>query len=79
MHLSVVLALSLNLLAEATAIPRVIPRDVGLAEEYDYIVVGGGLSGLTVANRLSETDASKSYSSVRTRIPAYTPSSSACH
>lgn len=25
-----------------------------LAKEYDYVVVGGGASGLTVANRLSE-------------------------
>lgn len=25
-----------------------------LAESYDYVIVGGGASGLTVANRLSE-------------------------
>jgi hypothetical protein len=30
---------------------------------FDYIVVGGGLTGLTVANRLSE-DSSRQYSSV---------------
>lgn len=28
---------------------------------YDYIVVGGGLTGLTVANRLSEDSSRKQY------------------
>jgi cation diffusion facilitator CzcD-associated flavoprotein CzcO len=32
-----------------------------LNETYDYIVVGGGLTGLVVANRLSEDSTSMSY------------------
>jgi hypothetical protein len=32
-----------------------VKRDTkGLVDEYDYIIVGGGLSGLVVANRLTE-------------------------
>lgn len=33
---------------------QVIPRAEDLLPEYDYVVVGAGASGLTVANRLSE-------------------------
>lgn len=33
---------------------RVVSGADGLLETYDYVVVGGGASGLTVANRLSE-------------------------
>jgi hypothetical protein len=33
-------------------------RDVG-GQTFDYIIVGGGLTGLTVANRLSEDSSRK--------------------
>lgn len=37
---------------------RILSRDTDLLPSYDYVVVGGGASGLTVANRLTE-DSSK--------------------
>jgi hypothetical protein len=36
------------------AYATVIQRQIDLLDEYDYIVVGGGTAGLTVADRLSE-------------------------
>ena len=36
----------------ASAYPN--PEDTKLRAEYDYIIVGAGASGLTVANRLTE-------------------------
>lgn len=33
---------------------RILSRDTDVLSSYDYVVVGGGASGLTVANRLTE-------------------------
>lgn len=38
---------------------RVVGRDTELKPSYDFVVVGGGASGLTVADRLTEDPESK--------------------
>ncbi|KAL4923152.1 GMC family oxidoreductase [Aspergillus undulatus] len=52
------LAVGLGLFSPAAATSqfkdRVLARDPALFPTYDYVIVGGGVSGLTVANRLSE-------------------------
>lgn len=37
---------------------QVVGRDVELLDEYDYVIAGGGIAGLTVADRLSEDSSS---------------------
>jgi hypothetical protein len=45
-HISSVLSLPLH--------AQIVGRDVDLSNEYDFVILGGGLSALTVADRLSE-------------------------
>lgn len=42
---------------------QLIGRDTSLSDSYDFVVVGGGTSGLTVADRLTENPKSQSHSS----------------
>lgn len=49
--------LTLSAIGLATAVEKYDLQS--LDAEYDYIIVGGGVSGLVVANRLSENSDSK--------------------
>lgn len=52
---SPVLALAaVGCLQVATAVASSPAQDINVRAEYDYIIVGAGASGLTVANRLTE-------------------------
>lgn len=53
-------ALTLVFLTTAQAnlgrLARTVGRDASLRGSYDFVIVGGGTSGLTVADRLIEAD-----------------------
>ncbi|KAL3442657.1 hypothetical protein BJX65DRAFT_312566 [Aspergillus insuetus] len=48
------LGLGLPVLAVLESSAQVLTSDAQLRSSYDYVIIGGGVSGLTVANRLSE-------------------------
>lgn len=54
-------AVIIQLLGISTALPNNAPVEIeGRASDtYDYVIVGGGVTGLIVANRLTEDNKSK--------------------
>lgn len=56
------LAAWLSLCRQWTAAQAVIRDPSAVNEPYDYIIAGGGLTGLVVANRLTEDPNSKPFS-----------------
>lgn len=51
-------ALSLTSFTLASPIAQLVGRDTALLSSYDYVIVGGGTSGLIVGDRLSENQSS---------------------
>lgn len=61
MHPSTHFAVALQLLGMSTALPRNTPVELEAraSDTYDYVIVGGGVTGLVVANRLTEDSKSR--------------------
>jgi hypothetical protein len=51
---SLILGLGLPALAISESSAQGLTSEAQLRSSYDYVIIGGGVSGLTVANRLSE-------------------------
>ena len=50
---------------------RIVGRDVPLRASYDFVIIGGGTSGLTVADRLTENPKSPFYVTITCRRLTY--------
>lgn len=57
---TVLLLLGPSLSHPAVQHARLVGRDVDLRSSYDFVIIGGGTSGLTVADRLTENPKSQS-------------------
>lgn len=57
--ISILLLLGISSSLPAVQRARVVGRDTALNPSYDFVIIGGGTSGLTVADRLTENPESQ--------------------